>query len=66
VEEKDKARSTRVKTPMEIELHAAKRVASAVAGLSLASRARVLDLVLQHNAEQRMAEVYAESNPVTR
>lgn len=51
-------RPARVKSPMEIELYAARRVSEVIAGLSLASRARVLNLVAQHNSEEaeRMAK----------
>jgi hypothetical protein len=45
---------------MEIELYAARRVSEVIAGLSLASRARVLNLVAQHNSEEAERTAKAE------
>ena len=54
------ARPARVKSSMEIELYAARRVSEVIKGLSLASRARVLKLVSQHNEEEALKLEKAE------
>jgi len=43
----------RVKSAIEVELYAAKRVGQVLDGLSLQARARVLQLVAEHNDEAR-------------
>jgi hypothetical protein len=45
----------RVKSAIEVELYAAKRVGQVLAGLSFQARGRVLQLVAEHNEEERMA-----------
>ena len=43
----------RVKSAIEVELYAARRVGQVLEGLSLQARARVLQLVAEHNDEAR-------------
>jgi len=51
--ESEKPRApARVKSSIEVELYAARRVGEVLKALSLASRARVLKLVAEHNAEE--------------
>ena len=49
----------RVKSAIEVELYAAKRVGQVLDGLTLQARARVLQLVAEHNDEARTTQPLA-------
>ena len=51
----------RVKSAIEVELYAAKRVGQVLDGLSFQARARVLKLVAEHNEEAKTAPLPFET-----